>query len=252
MDFLFAPILGYLGPFDLLKLLHVSKTAREAAVPHLKSFQEAPQTREHARMLSDWMLSPSVTTNNGVFQEMASPNHPDTAGPLRLSAIQRMGSSLEKNFVVLEYRKTYRQEYSCVAVFNNNGAFVAIYEFWSEQFYEAYVDKNTIQGLGRTFNSAGGSNHSMPNIRIRSSAGFHVNRQQGRWIRQEPQLDFERQEGFSGSVTSCNYMHFMKSFMAFSRQLKSPLYSCMPYLRIPERSITIRSPSLIAFITHLT
>ena len=51
------PLLPFLTPFELLKLLYVSKSARMAAVAALKACEADPETRLHAARFKKWLTS---------------------------------------------------------------------------------------------------------------------------------------------------------------------------------------------------
>ena len=203
MDYLFepnSPLLKFLDPLELLKLLHVSRGARRAAVPHLKAFEMAdPETRVHGNRFREWLTtSPIVATGSMVFhEEMVAPEDGNLAGPLRIRTIENMSTTLVNRFVVLHYKKLgYQREQCKVAVFNEQGEFVAYYELLSKQFYEPFVDKYVHEG--RAFNSRGGANHSTAEIQIR-------NCDSDSWTLSDQSLNWEWQEGFGGDVTSSNY-----------------------------------------------
>ena len=96
-----------------------------------------------------------------------------------------------------------------MAIFDNDGSFVAYYELVSKQYYETYVDRNVMTGSGRAFNRHGGSNTSEPCIHMWSSAYFHVgDRSDARWKLTAPQLEWYWQEGLLGDVTFSNHALF--------------------------------------------
>ena len=135
--YFFSPncrIYKFLIPLDFLKLLHVSKRFRRAAVALLKQMEADPETRVHANRFKAWLTTNPMTArgNRMLHQQMADPSNGALAGPLRLDAIQRLSSSLVNRFVVLEYKKTcYQEEHCKVAIFNGQGEFVAYYELRS-------------------------------------------------------------------------------------------------------------------------
>ena len=203
-----SPLLKFLNPLELLKLLHVSRAARKAAVPHLKACCETadPETRVHGDRFRKWLTtSPIVATGSMVFhEEMAAPEDGNLAGPLRLGTIEKMSTTLVNRFVVLQYKKLgYQREHCKLAVFNGQGEFVAYYELLSKQFYEPFVDK-WVHG-DRGFNSRGGSNHSTAEIQIRNCNSDD-------WTLTDQSLEWAWQEGFGGDVTSSNYDLFDSFF----------------------------------------
>ena len=146
MEFLFeeptSPLLvsGFLGPFDFLKLAHVSKRARNAAIPRLQALEADPETSLHANRFKTWLTTSPIDVRNlrgtGFHEERTELDDANLAGPLRLETIENMSSILVQNFVVLKCKKMgYKREHCEVAVFNDVGKFVAYYVFRSDQFY---------------------------------------------------------------------------------------------------------------------
>ena len=194
MDFLFkskSPLLGFLEPFELLKLVHVSKEARKAAIPYLEAFEADPETCLHANRFKIWL-----TTSPIVF-EGSSVTEPSLAGPLRLETIENMSSILVENFVVLKCERIgYRGAHCEVAIFNHAGKFVAYYELNSKQFYEPLMDERVQEG---------DSNPYPPSIQIRNADPDH-------WTLSDQNLYWEWEGGFNGVITGCNF-HLFDSFL---------------------------------------
>jgi len=106
-----SPFLEFLHPWDLIKLLHVNKAARRAAIPQMKKrqVQAVAQTERFEKFLA------------------RSQTHPSSYGP-RSTSGGGYSQSLTKNFVILSYERSQILESSSVALFDDRGTFVAFYE----------------------------------------------------------------------------------------------------------------------------
>ena len=202
-------IMDYMEPRDLLACMYLNKHARRLAGPKLNAYKYDVPTLMQQQLFSRWLHAPSVG-NNEVFEEMTVEEvaeQKNLAGPLRLGAIS---PGLGQNFIILKYEKTYEEEASEVAIFNNQGSLVAIYTFNSEQYYESYVNRDVMCAGPRVFNSRGGSNHGVGYINFYHSG--HLNPGIGvienAWKMNFVQTEWAWQEGFCGFVAESNYELF--------------------------------------------
>lgn len=206
-------IMDFMEPMDLLACMHLNKNSRRVAGRKLNNYKYDVQTQFQQQMFANWLLEPSVSHNpnygSRVCREEMSIKRSkgNLSGPMRLWKIKEMKNTLKKNFVILKYEKTsYTDEESQVAIFDNQGCLVAIYQFRSVQHYESYVDKEVLSGGHRIFNSRGGSNHGTAVLRFCNSGQLApgAGQLENAWRTDEVQTDFEWQEGFVGFVAEPN------------------------------------------------
>lgn len=199
MDFLFSPgspLFDFLSPFQLLKMLHLSRSARRGAVPKLKKFQASVQTAGQALMFEQWLENPTAGSMGAKMQR--SNSRKNLAGPLRLGSIQQHIDTLRERFIILNHEKKHAQESSSVAVFDDEGSFVAYYNMTSCQFYESYCNKSAVDAQDLQWS---------PDLRIECSAFFHVGDHSDRWEINTQDLDWAEQT-FIGNIIYPNYALF--------------------------------------------
>lgn len=175
-DLPFHLLTEYLEPLDLLACMYLNKTTRKVTARALNEHKYDPKAATQQMMFDEWLDNPSVSDGNLVFEEEMSPGSKEAknnpAGPLRLPVIKHLNKQVKKNFVILGYNRTYKNEKSVVAIFNDNGVLVAIYKLNSHQYYEGYANKNVMTGGHRVFNSRGGTNYGTAWIDIENSGEF--------------------------------------------------------------------------------
>ena len=212
-----------LDPIDLIRLMHTSKASRLVAAPILNKLEtDANQTVCHTEMFRKFLRRPRITERNHVWKELKNPSGEVTAtnnnsadgvgndvipGPLRLSVIAARASEIEQRFAILQYEKSYDEEKSLVVVFDEKGAFICHYVFSSDKFYEDYVTRDIVSAgehssRSRVFDSDGGINTSMPNIRLASSGyGWGDAANVEKWRGPErAQTEYMWNEGWHGCV----------------------------------------------------
>ncbi|KAL7551582.1 hypothetical protein ACHAWF_015336 [Thalassiosira exigua] len=251
-----------LDPHDLVRLVRVSKAARRAAAPVLNAIEEkSSQTAGHAEMFRSFLRRPRVTRGNHVWKELTGPPAFENAipGPLRLDVIADRASDIEKRFAVLKYQKSYDEECSLVALFDENGAFIEMYEFASQQFYEDYATKIVMTGEGRSFTT-------MPSIELRSSSGSCpenafgtlgrcLGRQLGedelqwKWRDLVPaQTDYLWQEGWVGNVL-LPHINLIDSFAGLLSPTEA-MFVLMHALSSDTRGIQVMTLSFFDHLLH--
>lgn len=109
------PLADYLEPLDWLKLMQINKATRSIAAGKLREHEtKSPMLQAKRIMFQAWLQDPTnVNENNGIFREEMSAEacHQDRerylAGPLRLDSIGNAADKLSKNFIILDYQRSY-------------------------------------------------------------------------------------------------------------------------------------------------
>lgn len=122
-------------PMTLLACMMVDKASRGAAGRQLNHYhQPSPATLMQKVMFEEQFLNkPHLFSSQ--FKKDDSDN---IAGPFRKEEIKKMCERILQNIVILKYEKTYRWEKSAVAIMDDEGQLLAIYKFFSKQFYEEH------------------------------------------------------------------------------------------------------------------
>lgn len=130
----------FLQPLELLACMYLNKATRKVAARALNNNNinnnNNPAIALQRQMFETWLDNPTVSPLNGKMCVGSEETMDNCAGPLRLPIIKKLGSKLKKNFVILQYDRSYQHETSVVAIVNDDGGLAAIYQFRSEERYE--------------------------------------------------------------------------------------------------------------------
>jgi len=173
-------LIVFLCPLDAIALMHVCSSFRPQVAIGLRNMQSTPQTKAHNEVFQEWLKKPDITRRHGhenwLWDGMKS--NDNLAGQLDIDRIAQSARALSFQFVLMNYKRSYTHETSCVAIFNEQGSFIMYYELSSEMFYEDIPSPASLAGeTGARFVIEGNDgrpmwNMCLPKITIKSTASI--------------------------------------------------------------------------------